>query len=84
MTLPPVVGNIIAALYDVVKAYLHTYSVIKDAVNAYLDPLTKKFDLVDIILVWTVLFIIASSIYSRFRYAQKRGTILSLFAPANT
>lgn len=73
MVLPRVVDNIIAAGFDVFRAYIQTYSVVKRAILDRLTPLTNKFDLVDIIIIWTIIFIILSTLYSNYVYAKKRG-----------
>lgn len=53
--------------------YFRTYKHAKATILKHITPYTDKFDLVDILLIWSVIIVILTIIYRNFSYARKFG-----------
>jgi len=65
--------GIVSSIFSIILYYFRLYNIIKSAVLEYLEPITNRFDLVDILIVWTIIIIVFSKVYKRYIYAKKHG-----------
>jgi len=63
----------ISGAWNILLQYFRSYKVAKTAILNYITPFTDKFDLVDILLVWSVIVVILTVIYRNINYARKYG-----------
>jgi len=65
--------GIIAGAFNILMHYFRGYTLVKSTILEYITPITNRFDLVDILIIWTIIFVILSRFYSKFIYAKKHG-----------
>ena len=64
----------ISGAWNILLQYFRTYKHAKATILKHITPYTDKFDLVDILLIWSVIIVILTIIYRNFSYARKFGT----------
>lgn len=65
--------QITGAALSIFLYYMKTYNFIKGEVLNLLVPLTDRYDLFDILLIWSVIVIIFTTLYTRLQRARKFG-----------
>jgi len=63
----------ISGAWNILLQYFRTYKHAKATILKHITPYTDKFDLVDILLIWSVIIVILTIIYRNFSYARKFG-----------
>lgn len=64
----------ISGAWNILLQYFRTYKHAKATVLKHITPYTDKFDLVDILLIWSVIVVILTILYRNFSHARKYGT----------
>ena len=65
--------HITGAALSIFLYYMKTYNFIKAEVLNLLIPITDRYDLFDILLIWSVVVVILTTFYTRFQRARKFG-----------
>lgn len=67
------VEDILEHIFWGLKASIHTYQEVKSQTLKKLNPIVKHFDLIDILIVWTILVIIFQRILASWNRISKEG-----------
>ncbi len=65
--------DIIHHVFSVLKTAVLYYENFKRTALKYLNPFTAQFDLVDILLIWTIIVYVAIRFYQAIHFMSKNG-----------